>query len=86
MVYQFYIIEIKRLVNGDYEHNVQWAYDTDKDLAQRKAEAIAHGLLAVAALSETQLHSVTVLTDEGFTVMNKVYHNVQPIQPEPEEE
>ena len=85
MIYQFYIIEIKRLANGEYEHNVQWAYDTDINLARRKAESIAHGLLKDAALSETLLHSVTVLTDEGHQVLNKVYHNIDSEEDEEEE-
>ena len=82
-MYQFYIIEIRKNVNGEYEHNVRWAFDANLDLARRKAEAIAYELLMVAALSETITHSVTVLSDEGFVVFNKCYHNVQPT-PEPE--
>lgn len=78
MVYQYYIVEIKRLTNGEYEHNVQWAWDADKDLARRKAESKAFELLAVAAVSETILHSVTVLSDDGGLVMNRCYNNVQP--------
>ena len=78
MIYQFYVIEIKRDANGEYEHNIRWAWDADRDLAQRKAEAIAHGMLAEAAMSETISHSVTVLTDQGFTVMNKCYQNISP--------
>lgn len=76
MLHQFYIIEIKQYPNGEYEHNVQWAYDEDQDTAQRKAEAKAYELLQAAALSETATHSVTVLSDEGFRVMGKCYHNI----------
>lgn len=77
-MYQFYIIEIKKYPNGEYEHNVDWAYDANPDLAQRKAESKAYDLLKAAALSETTTHSVAVMSDEGFTVLNKCYHNVQP--------
>lgn len=85
-MYQFYIIEIKKNTNGEYEHNVYWAWDADQDLAQRKAESKAFELLTAAALSETLTHSVTVLSDEGFKVMNKAYHNVVPSgEEEPEE-
>ena len=77
-MYQFYIIEIKKYPNGEYEHNVDWAYDANPDLAQRKAESKAYKILESAALSETTTHSVTVMSDEGFTVLNKCYHNVHP--------
>lgn len=82
MLYQFYVIEIKKTAAGEYEHNVFWAYDENLDLAQRKAEAKAYELLQVAALSETQTHSVTVLSDEGFVVFNKCYHNVNAVSAE----
>ena len=75
-MYQFYIIEIKQYPNGEYEHTVNWEYDTNQDLAQRKAEAKAYELLQGAALSETVTHSVTVLSDEGFKIMGKCYHNI----------
>lgn len=81
-MYQFYVIEIKKNAAGEYEHNVFWAYDENLDLAQRKAEAKAYELLQVAALSETQTHSVTVLSDEGFEVFNKCYHNVNAVSAE----
>lgn len=82
-MYQYYIIEIKK-TNGEYEHNVLWAFDADQDTARRKAESKAHELLAVAALSETTIHSVTVLSDQGFTLMNKCYQNVTE-EPTPEQ-
>lgn len=50
-MYQFYVIEIKKYPNGEYEHNVDWAYDTNQDLAQRKAESKAYDILKAAALS-----------------------------------
>lgn len=76
-MYQFYILEIKKFSNGEYEHNVDWAFDEDQDLAQRKAESKAYDMLKAAALSETTTHSVTVMSDEGFSVLNKSYHNIK---------
>lgn len=80
-MYQFYIIEIKKFPSGEYEHNVDWAFDEDQDLAQRKAESKAYDKLKAAALSETTTHSVTVTSDEGFSVLNKSYHNIKPEAP-----
>ena len=81
-MFQYYIIEILKNENG-YGHNVSWAFDADRDLARRKAEARAYELLAEAAVDETYLHSVTVLADDGFEVMSKCYRNVaEPVPPE----
>lgn len=60
---------------------MEWTYDVNPDLAQRKAESKAYDMLKAAALSETITHSVTVMSDEGFTVLNKCYHNVHPDAP-----
>ena len=80
-MFQFYIVEIKKSPSGEYEHNVDWAFDENQDLAQRKAESKAYGRLEDAALSETSTHSVTVLSEEGFKVLDKCYHNVPPTTP-----
>lgn len=76
MLYQFYIIEIKQYPNGEYEHQLYWEYDTDRDLARRKAESKAYDLLKSAALSQTVTHSVTVLSDDGLSCLGKCYHNL----------
>lgn len=76
MLHQFYVIEIKQYPNGEYEHSLSWEYDEDNDLARRKAESKAYDLLKSAALSQTVTHSVTVLSDEGFTGLTKCYHNI----------
>lgn len=76
MLHQFYIVEIKQYPNGEYEHTINWEYDEDNDLARRKAESTAYDILSEAALSPTVTHSVTVLSDEGFVVLNKCYHNI----------
>ena len=74
-MYQYYIIEIRKYPNGEYEHYVYWAYDEDPDVARRKAESKAYELLKDAALSQTSIHSVTVLSDDGFSIMSKNYRN-----------
>lgn len=80
---QFYIIEIKQLSNGEYEHEVSWAFDADADAARLKGESTYYDKLSKAAVSNYAQHSVTLISDEGFPVMNKCYkHNVQP-EPEP---
>lgn len=83
-MFQDYVIEIVKNAEGQYSHNVYWTFDETADKARRKAESKAYELLALAALSETMVHSVTVLSDEGFNVMNKCYKNIAKPQPEPE--
>lgn len=83
-MYQYYIIEIRKYPNGEYEHYVYWAYDEDPDVARRKAESKAYELLKDAALSQTSIHSVTVLSDDGFSIMSKNYrNNVKPTDDTP---
>ena len=85
-MFQYYILEIIKAPETGYSHNVFWTFDADKDLARRKAEAKAYELLQVAAVDHNYLHSVTVLADDGFQIMSKVYRNVPEPQPEPEPE
>ena len=89
MVKQYYIIEIKR-VNGELEHNVTWAFDEDADKARLKGESAYYAKLSEACLSNTDSHSVTLISDEGFPVMHNCFkHEVEPTPeptPEPTEE
>jgi len=86
-MFQYYVIEIIKDAQGQYSHNVHWTFDESADKARRKAESKAYELLSAASLSETKVHSVTVLSDDGFLVMSKCYKNIsdQPA-PEPEQE
>ena len=81
-MFQYYILEIVKALETGYSHNVFWTFDADKDLARRKAEAKAYELLQVAAVDQNYLHSVTVMADDGFQIMSKVYRNVPEPQPE----
>lgn len=77
-MYQYYIIEITKNHAGEYAHNVHWAFDADQDKARLKGEAKWHELLAAAAVSEFATHSVTLLSDEGVTLLQKVYKHAAP--------
>ena len=86
-MYQYYIIEIQQLANGEYAHLVHWAFDADPDVARLKAESKYHQILAAAAISETKKHSAIILSSEAFPIMNQCYkHNVITPAPEPEQE
>ena len=70
---QFYIIEIKQLENGEYEHLVHYAFDSDPVKARFKAESKYHEIFSVGAVSETIKHSAIIISDEAFPVMNQCY-------------
>lgn len=72
-MFQNYVVEIKKLANDEFEHNVFWLYDEDADLAMRKAEAKYHEVLAAAALSNTKSHAAILFTSEGFPMKNECY-------------
>lgn len=76
---QFYIIEIKQLANGEYEHIVHYAFDADPVKARLKAESKYHEILSVGAVSETRKHSAIIISDEAFPVMNQCYKHDTPI-------
>lgn len=73
---QFYIFEIKLLPNGEYEHQVHWAYDPDPQTARLKAESVYHAILSAAAVSQTKSHSATLLTGDGVAITSQVYTHV----------
>lgn len=80
-MYQNYVVEVKQLHNGEFEHQVYWFWDDDATIAMRKAQQKYHTVLAEACLSNTAKHSAILFTSEGFSVMNQCYEH----QPEPEE-
>jgi len=88
MVYQYYVVEIKRLLNGELEHSVTWHWDADQDKARLKAESKWHEVMSDAAVSETLSHGAIMFSSEGFPCLNGCYkHDGQPTpEPEPEAE
>ena len=82
---QFYIVEIKQFPNGEYEHQVHYAWDEDATKAQLKAESKYHEVLATAAVSNTKTHSAILFSTEGFPILNQCYkHDVPAPTPDPE--
>lgn len=77
MLFQNYIAEIKRYHNGEFEHNVFWAWDEDEDKARLKAESKYHEILAVAAVSDTAEHSAILFTSKGLPLMYQNYTHKQ---------
>jgi hypothetical protein len=70
---QFYILEIKQLNNGEFEHNVYFAWDENPNKARLKAEAKYHEVLSAGAVSNTKKHSAIIVSEECFPVVNQCY-------------
>ena len=74
-MYQYYILEVQKTKAGEYSHLVHYAYDTDSDIARRKAENKYYTVLAAAAISDTAMHSAVLVSAEGFPILNGCYRN-----------
>lgn len=72
---QFYIVEIKEYPNGEYEHEVSYAYDEDPDKARLKAESRYHEILSGAAVSQMASHGCIVFDTRCFPILNYCYEH-----------
>lgn len=70
---QLYVIEVKKNINDDFEHNVNWVWDEDPTKARLKGESKYHEILAAAAVSDMKEHSAILFTSEGFPLMHNCY-------------
>ena len=85
-MFQYYIIEIQRSHAGEYAHLVHYAFDTDADAARLKAESKYHEVLAAAAVSDTAMHSATLISAEGVPLLNQCYKHAAAAPTAPVEE
>ncbi len=70
---QYYIVEIKQLTSGEYEHNVYYAWDEDRETAFMKAQQKYHELLSTAAVSNTKKHSAIIIDDSAAMVESRSF-------------
>ena len=76
----YYIIEIQKYEDGEFGHLVHWA------TTRNQAESKYHEVLAAAAISNLPQHSASLISDQGFPILNQCYtHEVTP-EPTPEPE
>lgn len=76
-MYQYYIMEVKKFHNGEFEHNVFWEYDADDEKARLKGESKYHNILAAAAVSDTAEHSAILISSKGYPLMYQCYTHKQ---------
>lgn len=79
-MFQFYIIEIQKTHAGEYGHLVHYVYDTDYEIARQKAESKYHQVLTAAAVSNTAMHSATMISSEGVPLRNECYKHAAPVE------
>lgn len=70
---QYYIVEIKQLTTGEYEHNVYYAWDEDRETAYMKAQNKYHDILSTAAVSNTMKHSAIIIDDSAAMVESRSF-------------
>lgn len=74
---QYYIVEIKQLTTGEYEHYVHYVWDADRERAFMKAQNKYHEILSTAALSNTKKHSAIIIDDSGARVESRSFKHEQ---------
>lgn len=72
-MYQYYVVEIQKNENGEFGHNVFWAFDENADKARLKGESKYHEVLAAAAVSELPEHAAIMFSSEGLPIMHQCY-------------
>lgn len=74
----YYIIEIQKYRDGSFGHIVHWA--ETRNLAESKY----HEVLSYAAKSDLPQHAASLISDQGFPILNQCYMHEIEVAPEPE--
>ena len=74
-MFQYYVVEVIKNKNGEFEHNVYWLYDEDDTKARLKGESKYHEILANAAVSENPEHSAILFSSKGLPLMFQCYEH-----------
>ena len=72
-MYQFYVVEIRKNAQGEFEHDVFWVYDTDEKTARQKGESKYYEVMSRAAISTYAEHSAILFSSQGYALMSKYY-------------
>lgn len=63
-----YIVMELQKTQSDTISNLVWAYQS-----KNEAESKYHSVLASAAISNVPLHAATLLSEQGYSIMNQCY-------------
>ena len=64
-MYQYYIFIVRKDKNGEYSHDVKWAYDADETKAKAKGYSVYYDTLSAAELEETAFTTAALISDVG---------------------
>ena len=64
-MYQYYVVEIRKLANGEFEHDVTWHYDAERETARIKAAAKFHSIFSNEDEFTGLMHSAIMFSEEG---------------------
>ena len=76
-MYQYYVIEIQKYVNGEYGNLTHYAYDADQDTARLKGESKYYEVLAAAAISNLPEHGAILMSSQCVPIEHKCYMHPQ---------
>ena len=77
-MFQYYVLEIQKYVDGSFGHIVHPVYDEDPKMAFKKADSKYHEILSYAAVTNLPLHSATLIPPEGGHISSEFYEGYEP--------
>ena len=75
-VFQYYVLELQKYANGEFGHQVHFAYDANHDLARRKGDSKYYHILSEAAQSGIPEHAAILVASNCFPLNNWCYEAV----------
>lgn len=82
-MYQYYITEVRKTTDGEFEHENFWVWDEDEKDARLKGEAKYHEVLSRAATSEYAEHGAILFTSTCYPIRHECYtHTTEEIEEE----
>lgn len=76
-MYQYYVTEVRKTTNGEYEHDNFWLYDEDEQTARLKGEAKYHEVLSRAAVSTYATHGAILFSSTCYPIKNDHYSHIE---------
>lgn len=72
-MFQYSVVEMRKTDAGAVTHDAYWVSDEDATRARELGDAKYFERAAVAAASSYALHSVTLVTENGYALRNVRY-------------
>ena len=72
-MFQYYITEVCKTANGEYEHENFWVWDENEQVALLKGKSKFHEVLSRAATSTYAEHGAILFTSTCYPIMHECY-------------